>query len=68
MSDNNTPEFFLEQDEIEMPIVSEPVATSEEDTAALAFAMTQAGMFVRETTTVDDYLADAEKIYKRLKG
>jgi len=45
---------------------NEPI--SEEDTAALAFAMTQAGMFVRETTTVDDYLADAEKIYKRLRG
>lgn len=61
----NTPEFVLDEE-----LVSEVVnvASSEEDTAALAFAMTQAGMFVRETTTVDDYLADAEKIYKRLKG
>lgn len=68
MSENNTPEFFLDEEEIEVPVVGGSVASSEEDTAALAFAMTQAGMFVRETTTVDDYLADAEKIYKRLKG
>lgn len=61
----NTPEHDSGEE-----LVSEVVnvASSEEDTAALAFAMTQAGMFVRETTTVDDYLADAEKIYKRLKG
>ena len=64
----NTPEFVLDEEEIEVPINNYPTALSEEDTAALAFAMTQAGMFVRETTTVDDYLADAEKIYKRLKG
>lgn len=64
----NLPEFVLEEEEIEVPINNYPTASSEEDTAALAFAMTQAGMFVRETTTVDDYLADAEKIYKRLKG
>ena len=61
-----SPEFPLE--EVETNDSDEPIAPSEEDTAALAFAMTQAGMFVRETTTVDDYLADAEKIYKRLKG
>lgn len=68
MSENNTPEFFLEEEEIEVPIAGGSIAPSEEDTAALVFAMQQAAMFVREDTTVDDYLENADKIFKRLRG
>ena len=47
---------------------TENESISEEDTAALVFAMQQASMFVREDTTVDDYLENADKIFKRLRG